>query len=312
MRNVYKYSNKQEEAHSLSSREPNHPKHTNPNDQIKPSTPSATKSKVRSYPPIGPRTRRRLVDHILDAAHDPPRASLRVPNAQARRLPREALLGAVDELHAVRVVGADGFALVEGGDDELLVFGEVVPVVADVGELGVDEFLEDVFVEEGCFLGLGGFLLGRGSWVGGVRGEGDREGTYESPAVHFELRQILDVRRSEVVECGGRETPRFAVEARGELVEFADVGVLQDRPRVVQRDSIVRKHLAQHAVAGPVAVGVLIQQHGSRVVVVIDELHGRSGDDEARATVGEDNVRDLRLGADVIRFRGVEMRQPLH
>lgn len=107
-------------------------------------------------PPIRPRTRRRMVHQVLDATHHPPRADTGAPHAQTGSLPRIALAVAEDELRAVAGVGTGGLALMERGDPDLLLVGEVVPIVADVGELRIDELFEDVAVQENVFLLLAG------------------------------------------------------------------------------------------------------------------------------------------------------------
>lgn len=95
-----------------------------------------------------------------------------------------------------------------------------------------------------------------------------------------------------------------------ERVELAQIRVLEKRPREMKPDAKIGQHLAQNAVTGPVAVGVLVQLGSAGRVLVGRHLHGRVGHDEPRPTVRKDNVRDLGLGADVERLLGIEMLQP--
>lgn len=54
--------------------------------------------------------------------------------------------------------------------------------------------------------------------------------THITPALLFEFPEALDLGWGEVVQGCGDETPWSSVEVRGELVQFAEVGVLKDRP----------------------------------------------------------------------------------
>ena len=124
--------------------------------------------------------------------------------------------------------------------------------------------------------------------------------------------EILNLTRGQMMECYCRETPRFPVEPFGELVQLSDIGILEDRPRIVQRNSGISKNLAQDTITRPVPVGVFVQLHSAAGVLIRGELHRWIGDNEAGTAMCEDDVRNLGLGANVVGLFGIEVREPLH
>lgn len=253
------------------------------------------------------RTAWRVVHHVVDCAEDPARSGCRIPDSQSGRFAREADAVAHDKLRATSGAGAEGFAFVEVGDFGVFLVGEVVPAVADIGEFRVDEFFEDIAVEEDVTGGLDveGLCVSGGMLATGVWGW-----AYLSTSAFLELVEILDLVRCEVVECYCGEAPWLAVESLGELVQFSDVGVLQDRPGVAQGNTGVGENLAQDTVASPVPVGVLVQFYSAGRVLVRGELHRGVGDNEAGPAMRKDDVCDLGLSADVVGFFRIEMREP--
>ena len=78
----------------------------------------------------------------------------------------------------------------------------------------------------------------------------------------------------------------------------------------MQRNTDVLEDLAQHTVAGPVAIGELVQLRPVSLVVARGTLERGVGDHEARPTMREDLVGNLGFGPKIPGLAGVESGKP--
>ena len=113
-----------------------------------------------------------------------------------------------------------------------------------------------------------------------------------------------------MVKGDGGKTPGSTVKDRRKLVELSGMAVLQHGPGKGQWHADVEQDLAQHAVPGPVGgrVGVDLRRFGG--VFIDDPFQGGVRDDKAGATVGENDICNLRFGADIQSVVVVQGRQP--
>lgn len=113
-----------------------------------------------------------------------------------------------------------------------------------------------------------------------------------------------------MVECNRWEAPRLAIQIDIELIQLAQISILQERPREMQRHPSIKQHLAENTVTRPMVIGELIQFVPSGRVLIRSSLERSIRKHKPRSTMREHHIRNLRLSSNIVGLAVVEAGQP--